>query len=96
MFKNYKEHLKNIINDTSSNDDSGDNPDFYKWLLSIDKNSETEMTHYINEALKIIDLFDISSYNGLELYDNIKIMNGPVDYDRLIEVMTKENFIFIT
>lgn len=96
MFKNYKEHLKNIINDTSSNDDSGDNHDFYKWLLSIDKNSETEMTHYINEALKIIDLFDISSYNGLELYDNIKIMNGPVDYDRLIEVMTKENFIFIT
>ena len=99
MFKNYKEYLKNIINDTSSNDDTCDsrnNPDFYKWLLSIDKNSVTEMTHHVNEALKIINLYDISSYNGLELYDNIKIMNGPVDYARLIEVMTKENFIFIT
>ena len=99
MFKNYKEYLKNIINDTSSNDDTCDsrnNHDFYKWLLSIDKNSVTEMTHHVNEALKIINLYDISSYNGLELYDNIKIMNGPVDYARLIEVMTKENFIFIT
>ena len=53
------------------------------------------MYSYINEASKIIDLFDISHYDNLELYDNVKIMNGPIDRKRLIEVMEKENFIFI-
>ena len=94
MFKNYKEYLKNIIKDEYDNCENQNTPDFYNWLLSTDKNTET--IHYINEALKIIDLFDISSYNELELYDNIKIINGPIDYSRLIEVMRKENFIFIS
>ena len=96
MFKSYKEYLKNIV----SNDDKliesidvnvYDKHDFYTWLL----NENTNMSSYINEASKIIDLFDISSYDNLELYDNIKIMNGPVDRKRLIQVMEKENFVFI-
>ena len=86
MFKSYKEYLKNIVSD--NNDDK---PDFYTWLL----NQNTNMSSYIQEASKIIDLFDISSYDNLELYDNIKIINGPIDRKRLIEVMGKENFIFI-
>jgi 5'-3' exonuclease len=98
MFKNYKEHLNKLItnNDCDSQQllsTKEENMDFYKWVLLSDENSE--ITYYVNEASKIIDLFDISSYDGLELYDNIKIMNGPVDRKRLIEVMEKENFIYI-
>ena len=81
MFKQYKDYLKN--NETQS--------DFYKWLLSQNK----DIYSYINEASKVIDMFDISSYDNLELYDNIKIMNGPIHREQLIEVMQKENFIFI-
>ena len=101
MFKKYKEYYKNIVSidhdtidhDTAEIDEDKDKdkPDFYEWLL--DQN--THMSTYIHEASKIIDLFDISSYDNLELYDNVKIMNGPIDYKRLIEVMEKENFIFM-
>jgi len=105
MFKSYKEYFKNTVSDDDDDDDDDDNndnninmietveekPDFYTWLL----NQNTNMSTYIQEASKIIDLFDISSYDNLELYDNIKIMNGPIDRKRLIQVMEKENFIFI-
>ena len=103
LFKSYKEYYTNIVDSENKNENDiinssekiietvDDKPDFYKWLLSQNNN----MSSYINEASKIIDLFDISSYDNLELYDNVKIMNGPIDRKRLIEVMEKENFIFI-
>ena len=103
MFKKYKEYYKNIVSidrdtidhDTTEIDEDKDTDtdkhDFYEWLLK----ENTNMSSYIHEASKIIDLFDISSYDNLELYDNVKIMNGPVNRKRLIEVMEKENFIFI-
>jgi 5'-3' exonuclease len=92
MFKSYKEYYKNIVSiDVNTNEIKEDTHDFYNWIL----NENTNMSSYINEASKIIDLFDISSYDNLELYDNIKLMNGPIDRKRLIEVMEKENFIFI-
>jgi flap endonuclease-1 len=84
MFKQYKDYLKN-------NETSEIQTDFYKWLLS----QNNDIYSYINEASKVIDMFDISSYDNLELYDNIKIMNGPIHREQLIEVMQKENFIFI-
>ena len=82
MFKNYKDELKN--NETQS--------DFYKWLLS----QNNDIHSHVTEASKVIDMFDISSYDNLELYDNIKIMNGPIHREQLVEIMQKENFIFIT
>lgn len=82
MFKNYKDELKN--NETPA--------DFYKWLLS----QNNDIHSHVIEASKVIDMFDISSYDNLELYDNIKIMNGPIHRQQLIEIMQKENFIFIT
>ena len=101
MFKSYKEYYTNIVGSENDNDIINssekfieivdEKPDFYNWLLSQNNN----MSSYINEASKIIDLFDISSYDNLELYDNVKIMNGPIDRKRLVEVMEKENFIFI-
>ena len=63
----------------------------FEWLL----NENIDLVTYIQNASKIIDLFDITHYDNLELYDNIKIINGPIDYKRLIEVMEKENFIFM-
>jgi 5'-3' exonuclease len=94
MFKNYKDYLKQMTSDTININETNENTpehDFYKWLLS----QNTDICSYINEARKVIDMFDISSYDNLELYDNIKIMNGPIHREQLIEVMQKENFIFI-
>ena len=81
----------NVSDDYNTIETLEDKPDFYEWLLK----ENTNMSSYIQEASKIIDLFDISSYDNLELYDNIKLMNGPINRKRLIEVMEKENFIFI-
>lgn len=91
MFKSYKDYLKNRNENNEITPESEDEPDFYKWLLS----QNTDIYSYINEACKVIDMFDISSYDNLELYDNIKIMNGPIHREQLIEIMQKENFIFI-
>lgn len=94
MFKNYKEYLKNTNENISEHEPEHEHehePDFYKWLIS----QNNDIYSYINEACKVIDMFDISSYDNLELYDNIKIMNGPIHREQLIEVMQKENFIFI-
>ena len=102
MFKKYKEYCKNVNEyivcdvDAGGGDGDGDGVEddkqcFYKWLLK----ENTDLVTYIQNASKIIDLFDITHYDNLELYDNIKIINGPIDYKRLIEVMEKENFIFM-
>ena len=91
MFKQYKDYLKNMNENNENTPEHSPEPDFYKWLLSQNK----DIYSYINEASKVIDMFDISSYDNLELYDNIKIMNGPIHREQLIEVMQKENFIFI-
>ena len=106
MFKKYKEYYKNIIENVACQaeaeaeaeaevevevDAETEKQCFYKWLQT----DNTDLVTYIQDASKIIDLFDISSYDNLELYDNIKIINGPIDYKRLIEIMEKENFIFM-
>ena len=92
MFKKYKEYCKNVNEYIECDvDDNVDKQCFYKWLLK----ENTDLVTYIQNASKIIDLFDITHYDNLELYDNIKIINGPIDYKRLIEVMEKENFIFM-
>ena len=100
MFKKYKEYCKNInenvVCEVEAQDQAGaeagnDKQCFYKWLLK----ENTDLVTYIQDASKIIDLFDITHYDNLQLYDNVKIINGPIDYNRLIEVMEKENFIFM-
>ena len=91
MFKQYKDYLKNMNENNENTSEQSPEPDFYKWLLS----QNNDIYSYINEASKVIDMFDISSYDNLELYDNIKIINGPIHREQLIEVMQKENFIFI-
>jgi hypothetical protein len=66
-------------------------PDFYEWII----NEKIHSIQYINEINKNIKLFDINETKNLELYDNIKILNGPINKKLLIDTMKKENFIFI-
>jgi hypothetical protein len=83
LFKKYKEYQINEINLNVS--------DFYDWI--VHENSQLES--FIKDIREILDLFDISSYENLDIYDQIKIMNGPINRELLIQVMEKENFIFM-
>ena len=92
LFLKYKDNIDHIIKsyDQLYIENANNKYQFYTWLI----NEKKDLLPYVNEASKIIDLFDISYYNNLELYENIKIMNGPIDKARLIEIMQTENFIF--
>lgn len=65
--------------------------DFYDWVLRENES----LANIVQNARKNICLFDINHTNNLEIYDQIKIMNGPINRSQLIEVMKKENFIFM-
>jgi DNA excision repair protein ERCC-5 len=65
--------------------------DFYDWVINDNENLEK----IVKNSRENIGLFDIHHTNDLEIYDKIKIMNGPVNRPMLIEVMKKENFIFM-
>lgn len=84
IFNSYK-MFTNYKSDTKIMDD------FYEWV--IDNNENLEKT--VQNSRENIILFDIHHTNDLEIYDKIKIMNGPVNRPMLIEVMKKENFIFM-
>jgi flap endonuclease-1 len=72
-------------------EDAGGSSDFYEWIV----NEKIHSTQYIDDINKNIKLFDIDETKNLELYDNIKILNGPINRTLLINIMKKENFIFI-
>jgi 5'-3' exonuclease len=65
--------------------------EFYDWII----NEKIHSMQYIDEINKNMKLFDIDETKNLELYDHIKIVNGPINKALLIETMKKENFIFI-
>ena len=71
--------------------DDTDEDDFYNWII----NENIHSHDYINKINKNIKLFEIDDTKNLELYDHIKIFNGPVNKKLLIETMKKENFIFM-
>lgn len=83
LFKKYKESQLNEINPNIL--------DFYDWIVY--ENSHLEL--FIKHIRDIIGLFNISSCDNLDIYDQIKIMNGPINRPLLIQVMEKENFIFM-
>ena len=64
---------------------------FYEWI----KEEKIHSTNYIDKIEKNMKLFEIDESKNLELYDHIKILNGPINKKLLIETMKKENFIFI-
>jgi len=71
--------------------DAMNTEDFYDWII----NEKIHSMQYIHEINKNMKLFNIGETKNLELYDNIKIVNGPINKALLIETMKKENFIFI-
>jgi len=83
LFKKYR--------DAKDAEDAGGSSDFYEWIV----NEKIHSIQYIDEVNKNIKLFDIDETKNLELYDNIKILNGPINRALLIDIMKKENFIFI-
>jgi 5'-3' exonuclease len=95
MFKKYKKALKkeekSKEKEKYNNCDSYSLSNYYKWLL--------ENTNYIDNysiLLNIYDMFDLTSerHCQIEVFDNIKIMNGPVDMQAMKPLLMEEGFIF--
>jgi 5'-3' exonuclease len=70
--------------------------DFYSWLL---QNSNLNYIHVddLDNLVNIFDLFDIDkTENNKEFitFENIKIINGAVNYNDMISILKEDGFIF--
>jgi len=83
LFKRY--------NDFVTSSDETTPCDFYEWIVK----ENIHPSDHIDKVNKNMKLFEIDETKNLELYDHIKIINGPVNKKLLMETMKKENFIFI-
>ena len=101
LLKKYKDYVneKNQYIDISNNIVKGKKKinkktnnicDFYSWL-----EIENIIKLDIISLYYISTMFDLSTFKYLKNYDKILIMNGPISKDMLIDVMKKENFIFL-
>ena len=64
---------------------------FYNWLLK-----NTDILLDIDLLIKINCMFNINdNHNNLDVFKKLKIMNGPVIYDCIKNIMKEEGFIFI-
>jgi len=64
--------------------------DFYKWL-------ENTMNYIpdIDLLVKINNMFNLEyGHDKLEIFNNIKIINGPIRQDEIKKIMKEEDFIF--
>jgi len=93
MFKKYKKVLKKEEKEKSKEKekDSDSVPNYYEWLFVN--------TNYIENysiLLNIYDIFDLTSerHCQIEVFDNIKIMNGPLDMQAMKHLLMEEGFIF--
>jgi flap endonuclease-1 len=69
------------------NENSSDN--FYDWLIKT--------TDYIKDyelLKKINNIFDINDHYNIKLFENIKIVNGPILKNNLISILKSDGFIF--
>jgi flap endonuclease-1 len=64
---------------------------FYNWLI--------QNTDYINDIdllNKINNMFSLEcDHKKLEIFKNIKVVNGPIRQDEIEEIMKEEDFIFL-
>ena len=64
---------------------------FYDWLLS-----NTSYIENINLLKSINKIFDLSkNYNNLQIFENIKIINGLIDKIKIKEILKKDGFYFM-
>jgi hypothetical protein len=64
---------------------------FYNWLI--------QNTDYINDIdllNKINNMFSLEcDHKKLEIFKNIKVVNGPIRQDEIEEIMKEDDFIFL-
>lgn len=64
--------------------------DFYQWL-----EIHTNYVDNIIDLYNTSEMFNLSNMTEFKTYENIKIMNGPVNMSNLKTIMAKEDFVFI-
>lgn len=78
LFKKYYKERDSIMN-----------IDFYEWLV--------KKTTYIEDydlLKKIYEIFEIKNKDKLKIFNNIKIINGPIMKEQLQSILEDDNFIF--
>jgi len=64
---------------------------FYRWLQE-----KTDCISDIELLNKINTMFDLNEEKeNLRVFNDIKVVNGPIKQDEIVSIMTEENFIFI-
>lgn len=64
--------------------------DFYTWLIQ-----NTEFINDFELLNKINKMFTLDSgHEKLEIFNNIKVVNGPIRQDEIQDIMREEDFIF--
>ena len=88
MFKKYKKSIKEI--------DCGEKicgliPSYYDWVQE-----NNDCIEDYNMLMNIYDIFDLTTdrHNDVEIFENIKIMNGPLDMQGMKPLLLEEGFIF--
>jgi flap endonuclease-1 len=66
-----------------------DKLDFYEWLYD-----NTTYIKNISELYDIQDMFNLTNMPEYKQYENLKILNGPINKSNLKLIMAKEDFIF--
>jgi flap endonuclease-1 len=82
-FKKYKKYTN------AKNIDATD-INFFGWL-----EHNTDCITNICDLYNIIMLFDLKMMDDYKKYENMKIINGPVNLSNLINIMEQEQFIFV-
>jgi hypothetical protein len=64
--------------------------EFYEWL-----NLKTEYIQNNELLMKIYDIFDLNNnYSKIKIFENIKIINGPIKKDDIKKILKTDGFIF--
>ena len=80
--------FKKYHNDKIKNNNQ--NLPFYDWLL--------EKTNYVEDydlLVKIYKMFDLNeNHEHMKVFENIRIINGPVYQDKINDILKKDGFLF--
>jgi hypothetical protein len=83
--KQFKKYYKNNKNNKN------ENTTFYNWLLNN--------TNYIRDydmLIKIYNMFDLTNnHSNIKIFEDIKILNGPLIKNSINEVLKTDGFIFV-
>jgi len=66
--------------------------DFYNWL----KINTTYIKNFdiLNKIYKIFDISEIEMHDKIQIFNNIKILNGPIIYNDIKKILIEDGFIF--